>query len=291
MNTEKIEGIILAEIKNCSNYSEKLVKKYSSPITKLFESTFDTQRYLPKNNLADFRNNKFSYFNSVKDTVNEYVLQLGDKNIVALNESFQIFHNASNEFQLSIQNFLTDLDTVIYDLKNENDLNYFDTYSRTVQKTMLFRKQPLNVMGFNIFEFLNPSNVISKELKEKFNADIQRDLKLLIFNKSDKEIYFVFDKNKSEKTIIFYNINTNNLDFFLNKDLYNEFGIANEEFNQMVWSNEKKIFENFARYINGNIIELYRNFTKFDIKFEDNLYKDIAWENYNQQIKRHSIVK
>lgn len=291
MNTEKIEGGILSEIRSCSNHSPILAKKYLSPIVQLFESTFDRDKYLPKNNLEDFRNNKLAYFNSVKTTLNEYVENLGYGNMKVLNESMQIFHTASNDFQLSVQDFLGDLTNVIDEIKFQNDFDKFDTYSREVQKTLLFRKQPINIAGFNVFEFLNPNNIVAKELQERFGALISRDLKMLLFNKSDKEIYFIFDRNKQDKTIIFYNINTNILDFFLTKDLYEEFGISNEEFNNMIWKDEKKIFESFSKFINGNIIELYRNFNKFDIKFEDNIYKDQAWNNYNMNMKRNSIVK
>ena len=71
MYTEKLEGLIISEILFSSKHSENLAKKYLGATNKLFESAFDNDtKYQPKNLLENFRNNKFSYFQNLKEKIN-----------------------------------------------------------------------------------------------------------------------------------------------------------------------------------------------------------------------------
>ena len=286
MNNEKTEKQLISLILESSKYSVNLSKKYLSPTKKLFESVFYQEEISVPVNLNECRNNKLFYFNQVKNNINELSKQTNVESLKIINESL-----ATPNFKNSVTTFLGDLSLEIDNLKLQNDFDKIDVLNPMIKKTLLFSGKPLNIVGFDIMQFLNPTNIISLELKEKFGALIS-DLKLLVFNKSDKEIYFIFErKNTNEKTIIFYNIIKNELDYLNTKDFFIEYGTDKNKFFTDFWKNEKNYLKMLGHYINNNLVELYRNNNLFNIEFKDNLYGDYAFQNRKEQISRQNVIK
>lgn len=287
MNNEKIEKQLISLILESSKHSMKLTKKYLPKTKKLFEDVFYQEDVASPINFNECRNNKLFYFQQVKDKVIELENNTDKESLKIINESI-----ASNEFNDSIKNFLGDLTNEINDLKFQNDFNKIEMLNPIIQKTLNFSKRAINVNGFDIQQIRDSNNIINKELKESFGADVQNDLKMLIFNKSDKELYFIFERpTLKEKTIIFYNINTNVLDYLDSKNFYEEFGSDKSQFNKEIWRDETKYLKIIGKYINNNLYELYRNSNLYDLKFEDNLYGDFAYMKRKQQIQSQNVIK
>lgn len=287
MNNEKIEKQLVSLILECSKQSIVLTKKYLSPTKKLFESVFYQEEISVPVSLNECRNNKYVYFQKVNEAINDLKGKIDKESLKIINESI-----ASNEFKNSISSFVNDLNVEIQKLKYQNDFTHFDTLDKTIQKTIIFSKRPLFVNGFNIQQLLDPSNVISKELEEKFGATLQ-SLKSLIFNKSDNELYFLYHRKETkEQTIIFYNIKNNELDYLHNKNFFEEFGTDSKAFFETIWKNEQKYLQTLGQYINNNLIELYVNSSLYEtITFKDNLYGDISYHQRMEMIKSQNVIK
>lgn len=286
MDNEKIEKQLITLILESSKHSPNLSNKYLTQTKKLFESVFYKEEINPIITLKECRNNKYAYFKKITDELIVLNEQLNFESLKIINESI-----STPTFQNSVSSFITDLKLETNKLIKQNDFDKLDLLNDIVKKTILFSGKPVNVIGFNILQILNPKNIISKELFEKFGGNT-KDLKLLLFNKSDKELYFFFERKETkERTIIFYNILNDNLDYLNNKNFYDEFGTNQNEFFKEIWKNEKNYLKIIGQYINNNLIELYRNNSLYDIKFEDNLYKDFAYQKRNEQINIQNIIK
>lgn len=286
MDNEKIEKQLITLILESSKHSPNLSNKYLSPTKKLFESVFYKEEINPIITLKECRNNKYAYFKKITDELIVLNEQLNFESLKIINESI-----STPTFQNSVSSFINDLKLETNKLIQQNDFDKLDLLNDIVKKTILFSGKPVNVIGFNILQILDPKNIISKELLEKFGGNT-KDLKLLIFNKSDKELYFFFERKETkERTIIFYNILNDKLDYLINKNFYDEFGTDQNKFFKEIWKNEKNYLKIIGQYINNNLIELYRNNSLYDIKFEDNLYKDFAYQKRNEQINIQNIIK
>lgn len=286
MNNEKIEKQLITLILESSKQSSVLSKKYLSPTKKLFESVFFEEDINPIVSLKECRNNKLFYFNKVTDELINLQKQVDKESLKIINESL-----ATPNFQNSVANFIVDLKLETQKLMFQNDFDKLDTLNGTVRKTIIFSGKPVSVVGFNILQILDPKNIISQELSEKFGAST-KNLKLLLFNKSDKELYFFFErKDTKEKTIIYYNIIRNTLDYLTNKDFYEDCGSDKTEFFKEIWKNEKNYKKITGQYINNNLVELYRNNDLYTIEFKDNLYGDIAFQKRGELLKKQNIIK
>ena len=287
MNNEKTEKQLISLILESSKYSKYLGEKYLPKTKKLFESVFYQEEISSPVKMEDCRNNKLYYFNQVKNKLTELYKQTNKDSIQIINESL-----ASPNFKTSIDTFIKDLSKEINNLKFQNDFDKIDSLNIIIKSTINFSGRNIFVNGFNIQQLLDSSNIIAKELLEKFGANISTDLKLLLFNKSDKEIYFFFERKQTkEKTIIYYNLNDNELDYLQNKDFQTFYGSNKNNFFNDIWKNEKNYSKIIGQYINNNLYEIYRNPSLYEIKFEDNLYKDFAFQKREEQIKKQRIVK
>ena len=76
-----------------------------------------------------------------------------------------------------------------------------------------------------------------------------------------------------------------------NKDFQTFYGSNKNNFFNDIWKNEKNYSKIIGQYINNNLYEIYRNPSLYEIKFEDNLYKDFAFQKREEQIKKQRIVK
>lgn len=288
MNNEKKEKILISLILESSKNFPKLAEKYLPRTKKLFESVFYSEETTPTITLNECRNNKLFYLENVKQKINDINSQVDVDSLKIINESL-----ATDNFQFSVDTFLKDINVEINELKFQNDFDKIDLLNEYAKKTKLWTNSPIVVNGFDVQQFLNPENIISKELLDIFGASIQRDLKELIFNKSDKELYFIFERSSSnEKTVIFYSILTNELDYIDKIDFYERFGTDKNSFIKDLWSNEKNFLKVFGLYINNNLVSLYKNPTKFShIKFTDNLYGDGKYQELINKIKKQSLIK
>lgn len=287
MNNEKTEKQLISLILESSKHSMKLTKKYLPKTKKLFEDVFYQEEIASPISYKDCRNNKLFYFQQVKDKVIELRNETNKESLSIINESL-----ASENFKDSVKTFIGDLDKEINELKYQNDFSKIEVLNPIIQKTLSFSKRPINVNGFDIQQILDPNNSINLELLEKFGANVKSDLKLLVFNKSDKELYFLFERaNTKEKTIIFYNITTNTLDYIESKDFYEEFGSDKNQFFKEIWKDETKYLKIIGKYINNNLYELYRNSSLYDITFVDNLYGDFAYQKRKEIIQSQNVIK
>lgn len=287
MNNEKIEKQLISLMLESSKHSLKLTKKYLPKTTKLFESVFYQEEITSPIGFEECRNNKYFYFQKVKDKIIELEKETDKESLKIINESI-----ASLEFNSSIKNFINDLNAEIEELKYQNDFDKIELLNPIIKKTFSFAKKPINVNGFNIQQILDPNNIINKELLNSFGVNINTNLKLLLFNKSDKELYFILQRKETkEQTIIFYNILSNELNYLTEKDFYEEFGSNQKDFFKEFWIKESNYSKVIGKYINNNLYELYRNSDLYDVKFKDNLYGDFAFHERKKRIQSQNVIK
>lgn len=286
-NNEKIEKKLISLILESSKYSNILSEKYLSKTKKLFESVYYKEEISSPINYDECRQNKFYFFKKVKEEILNLQKNVDTESLKIINESL-----ATDKFKNSVLTFITDIDKEINFYQKQNDFDKIDLLNDISKKTILFSNKPIFVNGFNLRQFLDSNNIISKEILTKFGANIKTDLKLLIFNKSDKELYFIFQRKlTNEKTIINYNILNNELDYLINFNFDNYGSDKNLFFNEF-WKDEKNYRKIIGKYINNNLIELYKNNELYDtIKFEDNLYGDFNYQKRMENIKNKKIFK
>lgn len=157
-----------------------------------------------------------------------------------------------------IESFKEKLNEYIYELEQMNDVN---NYSSEILKTKIFANKPIFVKGFNIVN----SIVFQKELVEKFNKNIS-ELLAVWFDKSNKQIMFIFKND-----LILYKIDNDSLFRF-------------EE--EKLTFDQKTYVEILHEKITQNYIVLWQNIS--DIKFTDNLYKDIANQNLKNKFSQNT---
>lgn len=286
-NNEKIEKKLISLILESSKYSYNLSEKYLTNTKKLFESVYYQEEISSPVNFNECRNNKFYFFNKVKEEFLKLQKNIDKDSIKIINESL-----ATEKFKNSIVSFISDLNSEISFYQNQNDFDKIDLLNNIVKKTLLFSRKPIHINGFNVQQFLDSNNIIFKEILEKFGANIKTDLKLLLLNKSDKEVYFFFQrKTTNEKTIIFYDIVNNNLDYLNNND-FDKYGSDKNLFFKEIWLNEKNYRKIIGKYINNNLIEIYKNNDLYEtIKFEDNLYGDYSYQKRMEIMQKQNIFK
>ena len=286
-NNEKIEKKLISLILESSKYSYNLSEKYLTNTKKLFESVYYQEEISSPVNFNECRNNKFYFFNKVKEEFLKLQKNIDKDSIKIINESL-----ATEKFKNSIVSFISDLNTEISFYQNQNDFDKIDLLNNIVKKTLLFSRKPIHINGFNVQQFLDSNNIIFKEILEKFGANIKTDLKLLLLNKSDKEVYFFFQrKTTNEKTIIFYDIVNNKLDYLNNHD-FDKYGSDKNLFFKEIWLNEKNYRKIIGKYINNNLIEIYKNNDLYEtIKFEDNLYGDYSYQKRMEIMQKQNIFK
>ena len=286
-NNEKIEKKLISLILESSKYSHNLSEKYLTNTKKLFESVYYQEEISSPVNFNECRNNKFYFFNKVKEEFLKLQKNIDKDSIKIINESL-----ATEKFKNSIVSFISDLNTEISFYQNQNDFDKIDLLNNIVKKTLLFSRKPIHINGFNVQQFLDSNNIIFKEILEKFGANIKTDLKLLLLNKSDKEVYFFFQrKTTNEKTIIFYDIVNNKLDYLNNHD-FDKYGSDKNLFFKEIWLNEKNYRKIIGKYINNNLIEIYKNNDLYEtIKFEDNLYGDYSYQKRMEIMQKQNIFK
>lgn len=286
-NNEKIEKKLISLILESSKQSINLSEKYLTNTKKLFESVYFKEEISSPINFNDCRNNKFYFFKKVKEEILELQKNVNSESLKIINESL-----ATEKFKNSVVSFISDLNNEINFYQKQNDFDKIDLLNNIVKKTLLFSHKPIFINGFNIQQFLDSNNIIYKEILEKFGANIKTDLKLLILNKSDKELYFIFERKlTNEKTIIFYDILENKLDYLINNN-FDKYGSDKDLFFNEIWKNEKNYNKIIGKYINNNLIEIYKNNDLYKtIKFEDNLYGDYSYQKRMEMMKNQKLFK
>ena len=220
----------------------------NNPLKKLFESQ-DFYGTIEDNNqikLSDFRNNKFVYLQEVTKFLNE---SCPEDIIQNLNESF------------NIDLFKESLKVTINELSNNNDFNKLDIISPEILKIKLLAGKSIYVYGFDIVNNYH----LQEELKSTYNLNMI-DIISILFDKSNKQIYFVF-----ENKLFVYELQTNYFGYFKEK--------LSENINK---NNYLFLIKN---EINANLIILYK---KFEGEFKDNLFLD---KKKSEEIKGKAMYK
>lgn len=277
------------EIKNFLNESASAMKK--KHLKKLFESNnFDIYHYnmlnlysevtgIPFINLnegmefptavTNSRNNYYAYFQKVNDFLNGFEINLQE----SLNESLNVDTvRVKNPIQLNITTFKEELKSIINILDKQNDVV---NYSKDILKIKAFAKQPLFVNGYNICNNIS----LMKELQEKFGI-LHQNLMAICFNQNTKQLYFV--TNSTNKLVV-YDLKKDILDYYNNVN-------PKIEVKQL----ESKTYLDTLKQLTGinAILELYLNPLVLNLKFEDNLYHDIAYNNFRMKYANSkNIVK
>jgi hypothetical protein len=277
------------EIKNFLNESASAMKK--KHLKKLFESNnFDIYHYnmlnlysevtgIPFINLnegmefptavTNSRNNYYAYFQKVNDFLNGFEINLQE----SLNESLNVDTvRVKNPIQLNITTFKEELKSIINILDKQNDVV---NYSKDILKIKAFAKQPLFVNGYNICSNIS----LMKELQEKFGI-LHQNLMAICFNQNTKQLYFV--TNSTNKLVV-YDLKKDVLDYYNNVN-------PKIEVKQL----EGKTYLDTLKKLTGinAILELYLNPLVLNLKFEDNLYHDIAYNNFRMKYANSkNIVK
>ena len=260
-----ISTLICCNNEMSQEYNAK--KSYNKNMIQLYESIVGIGK-VPYNeitqhnliNFKDFRANKFAYLNSVKKLMQSFDVDM----MVNLNESSNFEDDGFN-----IISFKTQLNSIIEKMSISNDFNVLDSLNPTILKIKVFTKKPIYVYGFDIVN----NQYLLEELSSNFGLSIN-NIYSIIFDKTNKQLLFIFPGR-----IISYLVNSNEFDDYNNvwKDTWqgnieNIDKIKFEDYNEFVREN-----------INNNIIELYKNPSNFNPKFEDNLYGDKKKTDENLQ--------
>lgn len=254
------EEIILGTIINCKNTIKSLglinPKDYTSnnDLIQLFESVsglnvkhqtdfFNTDQVL---NIVDYHNNPYAYLKDVKQLMENYIPA---NSLLLNNDEVKFFTN-------SIEQHIKSLEKI-------NDFQKFDTLNEIVFKTKIFAKQPINILGVNLFDI--------EKLREQINFKL---LYSIIYNKSDKQMLFVGDG-----VVMAYDIKTDQLA---------EVHLINTEIPKLSVKPENYL-DIIKEEISNNLFIIYTDRTTVKpLKFTDNLYGDGARELMRQKIAEHN---
>lgn len=187
---------------------------------------------------SDYRKNKLVYLQNVNNFL--YESENNADIIVNLNESIQ---------DSEIFNFRNDLNKNIEELLKSDDFNKLDILDKNILKIKIFANKPIYVLGFDIMNNYH----LQEELKKSYNINIV-DIISILFDKSNKQLFFVFDK-----LLFNYVLGTN------------EFGYYKIQWDDL---NSKNYLSIIKEEINANIVEIYININNLGFTYKDNLFQD-----------------
>ena len=156
-----------------------------------------------------------------------------------------------------IESFKEKLNAYIYELEQLNDIN---NYSTDILKTKIFAGKPIFVKGFNIVN----SIVFQRELTEKFNKNVN-EMIAIWFDKSLKRLMFIFPND-----VITYRIE--------NDELIRP--------TQNLKFNAENYIDVLHEKVTQNYLVIWQNVS--NVKFTDNLYRDIANQKLREQLINNS---
>lgn len=229
-------------------YESKLHDVYEYNLKQLFETELPTA-------IQNTRNNYYSYFNKVYSFLNGYELGLQK----TLNESLTVSDiKVKNPFQVNIETFKATLKSIINKLEQQNDVV---NYSNEQLSIKTFAKQPLFIAGYNICNNI----ALMKELQEKYGITYD-SLLSIVYDRINKMLIFIPINSRS---VVTYSI--------LTDELVDERNYLSKELKGTDYLQELKTMKD-----NNTFIEVYLNQNTLNFKFTDNLYHDIARQNYNE---------
>mgnify|MGYP000015447320 CR=1 FL=1 len=153
-----------------------------------------------------------------------------------------------------IESFKEKLNAYIYELEKIDDTN---KYSDDILRIKIFANQPLYIKGFNIVN----SIVFQRELSEKFNKNIS-ELLAVWFDKSLKRLMFIFPSD-----VITYRIENDEL-------------IRPQQSLRFTAENYIPVLQ---ENVTHNYLVLWQNIS--DVKFTDNLYRDLTASKFRQEVQ------
>lgn len=242
---ELLIGLLLESEKHITYGDSNLTNNQpQEELVDLFESVSDLKynhtmfsEFINTPDSIEYVGNKYAYFNDVVSLLEN---QIPRESLLKSDATFKNFNR-------QITTYLSKLDKI-------NDFDKLDAYDNTILKTKILARQPIYIKGFDILNF--------EPIMDKLDI---KELISIVYNKSDKELYFV-----TNNTIVAYIIATNEFKNIkvsnLNKDNYLYF--IKEEINQ-------------------NIIELYK---LVEFKYTDNLYFDKQRYTAIEQIKKSRTI-
>lgn len=222
-----------------------------------FQQLYEHIGYSTNSAVKISNGNKYKYFTDVYKFLDSHELSV----YKTLNESLKPSASMKdNTSVFDIDSFKTKLYNHIKFLETQDDTNL---YSHKHLKIKTYFRKPLIVRGFDICDYEPLLGTVG----------LSRDsLTAVAFNKNTREIYFVTDNLMNS---VSYSIDTDEF----NKIANNSIRVSPRDY--------LSILKEFTGI--NNIIELYLNTSKLDLKYTDNLYKDEAFQQYRQKVT--SIVR
>lgn len=229
---------------NPNNKNNNMIQLYESIVGFVDNKQINYENIEINNKIkfSDYRKNKLFYLQQVNNFLNESENNPDTIDIIInLNESIQ---------DSEIINFRNDLNKNIEELLKSNDFNKLDILDKNILRIKILANKPIYVLGFDIMNNYH----LQEELKNVYNLNIV-DIISILFDKSNKQLFFVFDKK-----LFNYVLETNEFDYY-----------------KIQWDdlNNKNYLSIIKNEINANIVEIYINKDNLDFKFQDNLFCDI----------------
>jgi hypothetical protein len=215
------------------------------------------------NHIVNSRNNHYAYLQKVNNFVNNFEPKL----VKSLNENFSIEDNKAQPTDFFTFNKF--LKKIISELEKINEI---DKTPSDILKIKITLNKPILVYGYDICNNL----ALKNELREKFNLT------------SDNLLSICYDKLNSQLLFIPTDLFDNIICYDLKKDVLDLFNNINTE--KLKSKIEKKsYFDDLKKLLNNNtLVEVYKNIELYGLKFTDNLYNDIK---FNEYVKTQTVVK
>lgn len=261
----------LKNLSECRIYHYNMLNLYAEVSGTTFQSLNESDSTINKiivaDNLVPFssRNNFYAYFNRVQDMLAGFEVNVQH----TLNESLTSLMPSAQENKAetgTIESFKYDLKTYIDKLSKIDDVEQI--VDDKILRIKLLANRSLFIYGFDIVNSLP----LQAEILNSFKK-LMTDLISIIFDKSSKDLYFIFNGD-----MLVYSIKTDKLErcSLLNaKDL-----------------NFNGYMKAFKASISQNIVEVFYNVNaNTSIKLTDNLYNDVKRTQAIAQLSKQMLVK
>lgn len=227
--------------------------KYKYLFVSLMESCEVTMYNMEPQITPVIMNESGNYYAYLRKVV-EFFENYEPKVITNLNES-------ADYGDINLFAFKEDVKRVLLELEFQDETNI----SQNIVGIKTFLGRPIYVHGVNLVN----NTQLNEYLRSKCNINPQ-DLLGVAYNKSEKIIHFVYDSGFR-------------LDYSVVDDTYKK---TTGEYEPRNWFEKLKADE-----LVNNMIELYVNHTKLDLKYSDNLYYDVALTQRIQDSLRKTVAK
>jgi hypothetical protein len=213
------------------------------------------------NYVQNNRGNYYAYFYKVRNFLNNY----SNSTVHALNESLTINNEIVEVDDVkNIDSYKLELNKIIDSLEKQDQIK---NLSNDIIKIKMFAKKPIFVHGFNLLD----NTLFTNELQNRFKLPKNKIIGVG-YDKSDKDLLIFTD---SLYNTLVYNITHDALDYYNNYYPDDKLPALKVDVN-----NPTKSFSSVTG--KNNIVLLYMNTDLLNLKYTDNLYNDVKYQQYLQ---------